>query len=82
MLKVGDTVKFTHMHENDMNQSFTENMLNSVGKIGTIVYIYNDNEIADGELPYSGVRFEYGVTWLIYNECLEKGHLEWIKDED
>lgn len=78
-MKIGDVVKFTHMHERDLNENYSLSMQDCIGKIGEIVGVYNDNDVNE---TYYEVKFQYGVTWFIDESCLETGHLEWVKNED
>lgn len=77
MFKIGDIVKFTHMHDTDLGTSYEKAMKSCLNKIGKVINVYDY-----GCNPSSEVMFENKTTWVILNECLEKGHLEWIADED
>ena len=79
MLKVGDTVKVidkTHYSDGSKKE------LISIGTICTVKELdYEEDGTPDyGLLPIDDSRDDGTYFYYLENE-LEKGHLEWIKDE-
>ncbi len=78
MLKVGDTVKVKKetMHYGERIAFIP------IGTICRVVEIkyYENKEKMIGIIPEGDLAYDYGAYW--YLECeVEKGHLEWVKDE-
>lgn len=78
MLKVGDTVKVIGktLDENGEEKEFIP-----IGTICSVVGCYNDNKnrLTVGIRPEGKSRY-VGEYW--YLACdVEKGHMEWVKDE-
>lgn len=79
MLKVGDTVKVknTTMHYGERKEFIPIGTICRV--VGTMYYEKIGNAV--GIVPESSLSYDgYEEYW--YLECeVEKGHMEWVKDE-
>lgn len=76
MLKIGDTVKVIKP-ANDGDGEYKEYI-----KIGSVCKVVEIGYEPDGK-PYYGlspINRKDNIIWFYYEDELEKGHLEWIKD--
>lgn len=74
MLKIGDTVKvIDKAHYSDGSQ----HQYISIGTICTVI----ETEIGEDGIQYYGIDPGDGIAFWYKENELEKGHMEWIKDE-
>lgn len=72
MIKVGDMVKLTNIRTETCEPIMIV-LFEYIDKIGTVIECRDD---------IYAVKFEDGTEWYLDISETEKGHLEWVKDED
>ena len=78
MLKIGDTVRVISPAK---YKNGDEEELIKIGTICTVVEVCNENEDGTGDVWYGITDSDKRNPFYYVEKELEKGHLEWVKDE-